>query len=102
MTREEMRDTDLLATIQCLQKELAGSDAEKVKVAQVAYRELLDGFYEEYQDMMAPRQYEGAKDDPDYFIALIQLAYYYEGQSIVEGDGEQSPSHPDWKLFTRI
>jgi hypothetical protein len=37
---------DLLITIQCLKKELAGSDAEKVKVAQEAYQELLDGFYE--------------------------------------------------------
>ena len=47
---------DLLITIQCLQKELAGSDAEKVKVAQEAYRELLDRFYEEHQDMLAPQQ----------------------------------------------
>jgi hypothetical protein len=35
---------DLLVTIQCLQKELAGSDAEKVKVAQETYHKLLDGF----------------------------------------------------------
>ena len=35
---------DLLITIQCLQKELAGSDTEKVKVAQEVYRELLCGF----------------------------------------------------------
>ena len=67
---------DLLVTIQCLQKELNGSDAEKITVAQEAYQELLDGFYEEYQDMMAPQQYEAAKDDPDYFLVLIQLAYY--------------------------
>lgn len=93
---------DLLVTILSIQKELSGSDPEKVKVAQEAYRELLDGFYEEYQDMLAPQQYEGAKDDPDYFIALIQLAYYHEDQSIVEGEGDQSVSYPDWKLFTQI
>ena len=92
---------ELLVTILSIQKVLAGSDPEKIRVAQEAYRELLDGFYEEYQDMMAPMQYEGARNDPDYFIALIQLAYYHEGQSIVEGEGEQSPSNPDWKLFTR-
>jgi hypothetical protein len=93
---------DLLITILSLQKELAGSDPERIRVAQEAYRELLDGFYEEYQDMMAPRQYEGAKDDPDYFIALIQLAYYYQGQAIVDSDGEQSLSYFNWKLFTQI
>ena len=43
---------DILVTIQCLQKELAGSDVDKVNVAQEAYQELLDGFYEEYQDIM--------------------------------------------------
>ena len=36
---------DLLITIQSIQKELNGSDAEKVKAAQEAYQELLDDFY---------------------------------------------------------
>ena len=80
---------DLLVTIQCLQKELAGSDAEKVKVAQDAYRELLDGFYEEYLDMMAPEQYKAAKDDPDYFLVLIQLAYHDQDQKNVDSGGGQ-------------
>ena len=93
---------DLLDNIQCLQKELAGSDAEKVKVAQEAYHELLEGFYEEYQDMIALQQYEGAKDDPDYFLALIQLAYYYQDKTIVDSEGEQSLSYFNWKLFTQI
>ena len=39
-----------------LKKELTGSGAEKVTVAQEAYQELLEGFYEEYQDMMALEQ----------------------------------------------
>ena len=101
MTKTELLK-DLLVTIQCLQKELAGSDIEKVKVAQEAYRELLDGFYEEYQDMMVPQQYEAAKDDPDYFLVLIQLAYHYQDQAIVDNDGEQSSPYLNWKLFTRI
>jgi hypothetical protein len=58
---------DLLAAIQCLQKEPAGSDAEKVKVAQGAYQKSLDGFCEVYQDIIAPQQYRAAKDDPDFF-----------------------------------
>ena len=93
---------DLLVTIQCLKKELAGSDAEKVKVAQEAYQELLDGFYEEYQDMMAPQQYGAAKDDPDYFLVLIQLAYHDQDQKNVDSDGGQSLSYFNWKLFTQI
>ena len=47
---------DLLIIIQCLKKERVGSDGENVTVAQEAYQELLEGFYEEYQDMMALEQ----------------------------------------------
>jgi len=93
---------DLLVTIQCLQKELAGSDAEKVKVAQETYQELLDGFYEAYQDTMASQQYKAAKDDPDYFLMLINLACYHEEHEKVDKQGEQSLSYFNWKLFTQI
>jgi hypothetical protein len=54
---------DLLITIQCLKKELAGSDAEKVKIAQEAYHELLDGFYEGYLDgRISPGAIQGRKE----------------------------------------
>ena len=93
---------DLLVTIQCLKKELTEPDMEKVKVAQEAYQELLDGFYEEYLDMMVPEQYRAAKDDPDYFLVLIQLAYHDQEQQRVDSDGGQSLSYFNWKLFTQI
>jgi hypothetical protein len=93
---------DLLVTIQCLKKELAGSDVEKVKVAQEAYRELLDGFYEEYQDMMVRQQYETANDDPDYFLVLIQLAYHDQDQKNVDSEGERTIPYFHWKIFTQI
>ena len=93
---------DLLVTIQCLQKELTGYDAEKVKVAQEAYHKLLDGFYEAYQETMAPQQYKAAKDDPDYFLVLINLALYHEEQKNVDNKGGQSLSYFNWKLFTQI
>ena len=92
---------DLHITIQCLKNELMGPDTEKVKIAQEAYQELLDGFYEEYQDMMALPQYEAAKNDPDYFLVLIQLAYHYQDQAIVDYDEEQSLPYMNWKLLTR-
>lgn len=47
---------DLLITIRCIQKELKGPDTEKVAAAQEAYQELLNDFYDEYQDMLAPEQ----------------------------------------------
>jgi hypothetical protein len=93
---------DLLITIQCLKKGLTGYDAEKVKVAQEAYHKLLDGFYEAYQDTMAPQQYKAAKDDPDYFLMLINLACYHEEHEKVDKQGEQSLSYFNWKLFTQI
>jgi hypothetical protein len=93
---------DLLITVQCLQKELAGSDGEKVKVAQESYQELLDGFYEEYQDIMARQLYEAAKDDPYYFLMSINLALYYEGYEKVDKQGEPSVLYFNWKLFTQI
>ena len=93
---------DLLNTVQCLKKELTGYDAEKVNIAQEVYQELLDGFYEEYQDTMAPQQYKAAKDDPDYFLVLIKLACYHEEQKNVDNRGGQSLSYFKWKLFTQI
>ena len=93
---------DLLIIIQCLKKELAGPDVEKVTVAQEAYQELLEGFYEEYQDMMALEQRKAARNDPDYFLVLIQLAYYDQEFEKVDKQGDQSLPYMNWKLFTQI
>ncbi|MBU1965209.1 MAG: hypothetical protein KKD24_05275 [Proteobacteria bacterium] len=67
-----------------------------------AYHELLDGFYEEYKDIMVSEQYKAAKNDPDYFLVLIQLAYHDQEFEKVDKQGGQSISYPDWKLFTQI
>ncbi|MFZ4441534.1 MAG: hypothetical protein ACOYOS_24250 [Syntrophales bacterium] len=93
---------DLLIIIQCLKKELAGPDTEKVKVAQEAYQELLEGFYEEYQDIMALEQRKAARNDPDYFLVLIQLAYYDQEFEKVDKQEDQSLPYMNWKLFTQI
>jgi hypothetical protein len=81
---------DLLITVLCIQKEMKGSEIEKVKVAQEAYQELLNDFYEEYEDKLASNQYMAAKDDPDYFSVLIQLAYHDQVQKNIDSEGEQS------------
>ena len=93
---------DLLIIIQCLKKELAGSDVEKVTVAQEAYQELLEGFYEEYQDIMALEQRRAARNDPDYFLVLIELAYYDQEFEKVDKQEDQSLPYMNWKLFTQI
>jgi hypothetical protein len=93
---------DLQITIQCLKKELAGSDADKVTVAQETYQELLEGFYKEYEDMMAIEQRRAARKDPDYFLVLIQLAYHNQEFEKVDKQGDQSLPYMNWKLFTQI
>jgi len=66
------------------------------------YWDLVDRFYRENEEMMAPQQYRAAKDDPDYFLVLIQLAYHDQDQKNVDSDGGQSLSYFNWKLFTQI
>lgn len=51
---------------------------------------------------MAPQQYKAAKDDPDYFLVLINLALYHEEHEKVGKQGGQSISYVNWKLFTQI
>jgi len=79
-----------------------GVDAEKAKPAAKAYRELPEGFCKEYHDMMWGEQYESAKNDPESFVVLIQLAYYYQAMVMGYGEGERTAPFFNWKLFTRI
>jgi hypothetical protein len=83
-----MSNTDvlnnILATVRYLQGKILDPDIEKAQAAKEAYQELLDGFYEEYQGMLAPQQYKAAKDNPAYFLRLIELAYYHEEQEIID------------------
>jgi hypothetical protein len=81
---------DILITILCIQKELKGSDIEKITVAKEAYDELLDDFYDEYQDKLSSNQYMAAKNDPDYFSVPIQLAYYNQVEKKIDSEWEQS------------
>ena len=51
---------------------------------------------------MAPQQYKAAKDDPDYFLMLINLVCYHEEHEKVDKQGDQSLYYFNWKLFTQI
>jgi hypothetical protein len=52
--------------------------------------------------VLTPDQRSAAKDDPDYFLVLIQLAYYDQEFEKVDKQGEQSLPYMNWKLLTQI
>jgi hypothetical protein len=56
---------------------LMSSDKEVVKVAEKNSERLLEQFYDANKDMMAPQQYEAAKKEFAYFVALIEMAIGY-------------------------
>ena len=58
-------------------KKLQSPDQEEVKAAMGEYLQLVDRFYEDNEHLMAPRQYEAAKTDFEYFMRLIALAVEY-------------------------
>ena len=60
-----------------IQERLNSTDAQVVKDAMEDYLMLADIFYSENEEMMAPQQYEAAKKDFEYFMRLVELAYYY-------------------------
>ena len=63
---------------------LSRHDERGIEKAQATYEDLVDRFYQENEDMMAPQQYEAAKKDVEYFMRLVDLAmaFYRDG---VEG-----------------
>lgn len=45
------------------------------------YLKLVDRFYKENAEMIAPRQYEAAMRDVEYFLRLVYLALEYYGKA---------------------
>ena len=56
---------------------LMSSNITIVEGAEKDLERLQDQFFDESQDMMAPEQYEAAKDDFGYFLMLIEMAIAY-------------------------
>lgn len=67
-----------------IQSCLEGDDDEKIKET---YRDLVDRFYRENEDVIPPQQYEAAKKDFEYFMRLVDLAlaYYRDGIKVPNG-----------------
>jgi hypothetical protein len=51
---------------------------------------------------MAPHQYKTAKNEPEYFLVLIQMAYHDQDTKNVDSEREQTIPYFNWKLFTQI
>jgi rubrerythrin len=60
-----------------LQNSLHNSDISVVRAAEQDLQKLIDRFYHENKDMMAPGQYEAAKKDFEYFTTLVEMALEY-------------------------
>ena len=60
---------------------LESPNAKEVKAAMGEYLQLVDQFYEDNKSYLAPQQYETAKKDFEYFMALIEMAIAYESSS---------------------
>jgi hypothetical protein len=60
-----------------LQYDLIGDDVEALRIFQIAHEQLLSRFYEENEDLIAIQQYKAAKQDYEYFMRLVDLAYHY-------------------------
>jgi len=57
-----------------LLSKLQSSDPEEVKTGMEEYHQLVDRFYQENKDRMAPQQCGAAQVDVEYFLRLIILA----------------------------
>ena len=60
-----------------LQDSLEHKDIGVVRAAERDLQKLVDRFYHENQDLMAPGQYEAAKKDFEYFTTLVEMALEY-------------------------
>lgn len=69
-------------TISCL----AGSDTAAAVVALAELDDMIDNFYTEYKELVSPEEYEGAKKNPETFIALIDRVHLHFAK--LERDGE--------------
>ncbi|MFA6411047.1 MAG: hypothetical protein WCW53_00015 [Syntrophales bacterium] len=60
-----------------LQYDLIGDNPEALRTFQIAHEQLLNRFFEENEDLIAISQYKAAKQDYEYFMRLVDLAYHY-------------------------
>jgi hypothetical protein len=78
MTKLEAVDDIRKALLELMMvQDSIADDDEAVRAIQKSYEKLVDRFYHENQDMLAHQQYRAARNDPEYFMQLILLAYHH-------------------------
>ena len=60
-----------------LQDGLENSDTSVVRAAERDLQKLVERFYDENEELIAPGQYEAAKKDFEYFTTLVEMALEY-------------------------
>ena len=68
-----------------IQSFLVRNDEKWNETVKTAYIDLVDRFYRENEQMMAPHQCEGAKVDFEYFMVLVELAIAYHREEEDKG-----------------
>lgn len=69
---QEIKDTAMR-----LLEVFVADDTESTDASETALYQLIDRFYLENKDMMISEQYEAAKRDIKYFMALVEMAIAY-------------------------
>ena len=63
-------------------KDSIADDVAAIRVCQNSLERLVDRFYQETHEILAYRQYQAAKNDPEYFMQLVAAAYrHYEEEA---------------------
>jgi hypothetical protein len=65
---------------------LSGSDTAAAVVSLAELDDMIDDFYAEYKELVSPEEYEGAKNNPELFIALIDRVHLHCAK--LERDGK--------------
>lgn len=68
---------EILLSVKSLEDDLNSSDETRANAAQKRYHKILNEFYADNEEMLAPQQYKIAKQDCEYFLRLITLAIAY-------------------------
>jgi prepilin-type N-terminal cleavage/methylation domain-containing protein len=71
----------IVIAIMGIRKKLDSSNPADVQNAMQEYMALVDRFYQGNEYLMAPEQYEAAKQDFEYFLRLLYLAIHYSPMS---------------------
>jgi hypothetical protein len=73
--------SEIKAELKSILSAINSSDEKTVTRAFKRYNWLVDRFYNENKNMLAPQQYKAAKSDFEYFMALVELAIaHWEGE----------------------